>query len=58
MTLDLVITILLIAFIAFGVCVSIPQIGKDRKPLQAGQVVLIMIIDAAMIVGILHLYWT
>lgn len=58
MTLDLVIVLLLIAWIAFGLFVSIPAVGKERKPLQPGHLIGIVVIDAAMIIGILHLYWT
>jgi hypothetical protein len=58
LTLDLVITILLIGWLAFGMLVTIPAIGKERKPLRPNVAVGIVIIDVLMAIGILHLYWT
>jgi hypothetical protein len=58
LTLDLAIVLLFIAFFAFSVCVSITAIGKERPPLKPSAVVAVVIIDALMAVGVLHLYWT
>jgi hypothetical protein len=43
----------LIGWLALGTLVSIGQIGKPRKPLEAGTVVLVTIINAAIVVWIL-----